>query len=154
MLCVPLMRNDRAIGVLSVLDRRDGGLYGPGDMERASLFADLAIIALEVEPGFFTGLGQTRTLPGRGEARLRQVVLPAVRVIVRLRRRSRTVTLPRLTWVSVPSQRSVVTQTCPAHRCGGVAPARAEAAPRVGAGRRIARRELRAPARRHEPGSG
>ena len=35
-LCVPLMRNDRAIGVLSVLDRRDGGLYGPGDMERAS----------------------------------------------------------------------------------------------------------------------
>ena len=65
MLCVPLMRNDRAIGVLSVLDRRDGGLYGPGDMERASLFADLAIIALEVEPGFFTGLGQTRTLPGR-----------------------------------------------------------------------------------------
>ena len=36
MLCVPLMRNDRAIGVLSVLDRRDGGLYGPGDMERAS----------------------------------------------------------------------------------------------------------------------
>jgi hypothetical protein len=68
MLCAPLRRNDAAIGVLSVLDRRDGGLYGPDDMERASLFADLALIALEIEPDSFTGLGQTRTLPGRQDA--------------------------------------------------------------------------------------
>ena len=39
--------------------------------------------------------------------------MPAVRVMVRLRRRSRTATLPRLTVVSVPSQRSAVIQTVP-----------------------------------------
>jgi tRNA A-37 threonylcarbamoyl transferase component Bud32 len=59
MLVVPLKRVDRTIGTLSLLDRRDGGSYGTGDMDRAALFADLAIRALDVEPLAFTSLGET-----------------------------------------------------------------------------------------------
>ena len=51
MLVVPLKRGDETIGVLSLLDRRDGGLYGPQDIERAALFADLAVAALDLRPG-------------------------------------------------------------------------------------------------------
>jgi serine/threonine protein kinase len=58
MLVVPLRRDDTPIGVLSLLDRRDGGKYGPDDMDRAALFADLAVNALDVEPEAFTSLGQ------------------------------------------------------------------------------------------------
>jgi serine/threonine protein kinase len=46
MLIVPLLRDGRAIGALSVLDRRDGGAYTPADVPRAELFADLAVAAL------------------------------------------------------------------------------------------------------------
>jgi serine/threonine-protein kinase len=48
MLVVPLARGERTIGVLSLLDRRDGGLYGSHDVERAELFADLAVAALDL----------------------------------------------------------------------------------------------------------
>ena len=41
MLVVPLMREGHPIGVLSLLDRRDGGHYGPEDAERAALFAEI-----------------------------------------------------------------------------------------------------------------
>jgi Protein kinase domain/GAF domain len=54
MLVVPLIRDERPVGVLSLLDRRDGGMYGPEDMDRASLFADLALTALDVEPSEIT----------------------------------------------------------------------------------------------------
>jgi hypothetical protein len=60
MLVVPLIRNDDPIGVLSILDRRDGGQYTPDELDRASLFAELAVTALDVEPELFTSLGQTR----------------------------------------------------------------------------------------------
>ena len=60
MLVVPLKRSDRAIGALSILDRRDGLSYGAEDMERAALFAELAVTALDVDPGAFTSLGETR----------------------------------------------------------------------------------------------
>jgi len=50
MLVVPLVREGEAIGALSLLDRRDGGGYRPPDVERAMLFADLAVTAL-AEPG-------------------------------------------------------------------------------------------------------
>jgi hypothetical protein len=50
MLVVPLKRGEATIGVLSLLDRRDGGLYGPTDVDRAELFADLAVTALDVHP--------------------------------------------------------------------------------------------------------
>ena len=51
MLVVPLKRGGEPIGVLSILDRRDGGFYGPEDMERAALFAELAVTALDVAAG-------------------------------------------------------------------------------------------------------
>lgn len=66
MLVVPLQRDNTPIGVLSLLDRRDGGLYGPEDMDRAALFADLAITALEVQPEAFTSLGETILNPPEG----------------------------------------------------------------------------------------
>ena len=50
MLVVPLRRGDETIGVLSLLDRRDGGAYGADDVTRAALFADLAIVALARGP--------------------------------------------------------------------------------------------------------
>jgi hypothetical protein len=50
MLVVPLRDGGNVIGVLSILDRRDGGSYGPDDVERASLLADLAVTSLRVNP--------------------------------------------------------------------------------------------------------
>jgi eukaryotic-like serine/threonine-protein kinase len=64
MLVVPLQRGDEAIGVLAILDRRDGGLYKPEDIDRATLFAELAITALDVEPELMTGLGGAREIDG------------------------------------------------------------------------------------------
>jgi eukaryotic-like serine/threonine-protein kinase len=46
MLVAPLERSGEAIGVLSILDRRDGGSYRPADLERARLFADLTVTAI------------------------------------------------------------------------------------------------------------
>jgi tRNA A-37 threonylcarbamoyl transferase component Bud32 len=46
MLIVPLIRDGRTIGALSVLDRRDGAPYSTADVPRAELFADLAVTAL------------------------------------------------------------------------------------------------------------
>jgi len=59
MLVVPLLRADSPIGVLSLLDRRDGGFYGSADMERATMFAELAVTALDVQPDVFTSLGES-----------------------------------------------------------------------------------------------
>jgi hypothetical protein len=59
MLLVPLERAGRSIGVLSILDRRDGQGYRQDDIEPAALFADLAVKALDVTPGSFTSLGVT-----------------------------------------------------------------------------------------------
>jgi predicted Ser/Thr protein kinase/putative methionine-R-sulfoxide reductase with GAF domain len=63
MVVVPLRRAGQTIGVLSVLDRRDGGPYGPNDVTRASLFAELAIAALDIDPKIFLGLGQSGVRP-------------------------------------------------------------------------------------------
>ncbi len=46
MLIVPLKRDDQTLGVMSLLDRRDGGSYGGDDVTRAVLFADLAVAAI------------------------------------------------------------------------------------------------------------
>ena len=59
MLIAPLMRGGRAIGALSILDRRDGSSYEQADIEPAALFASLAVKALDVTPGSFTSLGMT-----------------------------------------------------------------------------------------------
>jgi hypothetical protein len=46
MLVMPLRADGRTLGVLSVLDRRDGNPYLPSDMARGSLFCDLAVAVL------------------------------------------------------------------------------------------------------------
>jgi Protein kinase domain/GAF domain len=63
MVVVPLMREGQTVGALSVLDRRDGGAYGPNDVERANLFAELSIAALDIDPSVFLGLGQSGVRP-------------------------------------------------------------------------------------------
>jgi len=60
MVVVPLMRHGRPIGVLSLLDRRDGGHYGPEDAERAALFAELAVSAIEADGHAMPSLGTRR----------------------------------------------------------------------------------------------
>ena len=50
MLVVPLKRDDDTLGVLSLLDRRDGEAYGGDDVTRAVLFADLSVVALGIGP--------------------------------------------------------------------------------------------------------
>jgi serine/threonine protein kinase len=59
-LVVPLQRAGRSIGVLAVLDRRDGQPYRESDIGPAALFADLTVKALDVAPGSFTSLGMTQ----------------------------------------------------------------------------------------------
>jgi len=59
MLVVPLLRAERPIGALTILDRRDGRAYRNDDLEPAALFADLAVKALDVSPNSFTSLGMT-----------------------------------------------------------------------------------------------
>jgi Protein kinase domain/GAF domain len=51
MIVVPLVPDDAAVGVLTVLDKRDGSSYDVGDLARAAMFADLALAALDAEPG-------------------------------------------------------------------------------------------------------
>ena len=46
LLAVPLLREGEVVGVLSILDRRDGGPYDHADVTRAELFADLALAML------------------------------------------------------------------------------------------------------------
>jgi hypothetical protein len=62
MLVVPLLRGGSPIGALSLLDRRDGGFYGSADMERAMMFAELAVTALDVAPDLFTSLGHAEDI--------------------------------------------------------------------------------------------
>jgi len=46
MMVVPLVHAGGVIGVLSILDRRSGEPYGPADLPRAQLFAELTVSAL------------------------------------------------------------------------------------------------------------
>ena len=61
MLVTPLIREGKTIGVLALLDRRDGQPVPPRGPRRASLFADLAVVALDLDtfPLSTTG-GRTR----------------------------------------------------------------------------------------------
>jgi hypothetical protein len=52
MLVVPLIPDGGdAVGVLTVLDRRDGTSYDVGDLAKGAMFADLALAAMDAEPG-------------------------------------------------------------------------------------------------------
>jgi hypothetical protein len=55
MLVVPLKRAGVTLGVLSLLDRRDGGAYGGDDVTRATLFADLAVEVIQFGPEVMGG---------------------------------------------------------------------------------------------------
>ncbi len=46
MLVVPLHHGGKALGALSILDRRDGRAFDQADVQRAELFADLTLAAL------------------------------------------------------------------------------------------------------------
>ena len=48
LIAVPLLREDRSLGVLSVLDRADQGSFGLDQIELLELFADQAAIALDI----------------------------------------------------------------------------------------------------------
>lgn len=63
LLAVPLRRAGAVIGVLSLLDRRDGQGFGDRDLSRAEYFAELAVSALEstgIELGAATGASSER----------------------------------------------------------------------------------------------
>jgi len=47
LLCVPLLSNDRVIGVLEMLDKRDARGFEPTDMHTLALFARQAAVAIE-----------------------------------------------------------------------------------------------------------
>jgi hypothetical protein len=49
MVTAPLMRDGKPIGVLAVLDRRDGGPYLREDLSKVMLFADLAVVSLDLD---------------------------------------------------------------------------------------------------------
>ena len=63
MIVVPLIPDDVAVGVLTVLDKRDGGAYDVADLARSAMFADLALAAMDAEPGARAAL---TTAVGRG----------------------------------------------------------------------------------------
>src|SRR4051794_5744249 len=49
MAVAPLVREGQTIGCLAVLDRRDGGPYLREDLQKVSLFADLAVVSLDLD---------------------------------------------------------------------------------------------------------
>jgi hypothetical protein len=59
LLVVPLLRDDRPVGVLTALDRRDGRRYDVADLDRAALFADLALSTLATEPSLLSAIEDT-----------------------------------------------------------------------------------------------
>jgi hypothetical protein len=63
MVVAPLVRDGKTIGVLSVLDRRDGGPYLHEDLGKVQLFADLAVVALDLDTFPLSSTGG-RTLLG------------------------------------------------------------------------------------------
>jgi hypothetical protein len=49
MVTAPLIREGKPIGCLAVLDKRDGGPYLREDLSKVMLFADLAVVALDLD---------------------------------------------------------------------------------------------------------
>jgi hypothetical protein len=65
MIVVPLVAEGVPVGVLTVLDKRDGSFYSVADLARAALFAELALASINAEPAsraaLTTAVGATRT---------------------------------------------------------------------------------------------
>ena len=65
MLVVPLKAHSgKTLGVISILDRRDGGHYTQADVTRAEAFAELAMHALELDPESLGDFDGRSTAPG------------------------------------------------------------------------------------------
>jgi GAF domain-containing protein len=64
LMAVPLLREDRSLGALSVLDRDDEGSFGLEQMALLELFADQAAIALDIVQ---RARAAHRTLEGSGD---------------------------------------------------------------------------------------
>jgi GAF domain-containing protein len=64
LIAVPLLRGDRVLGALSVLDRADDSAFGLEEMELLELFADQAAIALDIVQ---SARGAARVLEGSGD---------------------------------------------------------------------------------------
>ncbi len=62
LLAAPLLSGGRSIGVLTILDRKDGVAYDVADLQRAALFADLVVAVLDPQGGWAQpdDLGETR----------------------------------------------------------------------------------------------
>ena len=65
MLVLPLLRGSTPFGVLQVLDRRDGGAFGPDDITRGRAFVELALATLD-PPGTETISTPPGPAPGQG----------------------------------------------------------------------------------------
>ena len=63
MLVIPLKQDDRTLGALSVLDRRDGEPYTLDDLPRGELFAELTVTALGIDPGQYHTFTPTTSAP-------------------------------------------------------------------------------------------
>jgi len=65
MIVVPLVAEGASVGVLTVLDKRDGSFYDVADLARAALFAELALASINAEPAsraaLTTAVGRQRT---------------------------------------------------------------------------------------------
>jgi hypothetical protein len=66
MLVVPLKQGGRAVGALSVLDRRDGEPYTVEDIPRGTLFAELTVTALGIDPGQYGTVVPESSLADQG----------------------------------------------------------------------------------------
>ena len=59
MLVIPLKQGQRAIGAMSVLDRRDGNPYTADDIPRGELFAELTVTALGIDAAQYQTVAPT-----------------------------------------------------------------------------------------------
>ncbi len=82
LLCVPLLLDDRVIGVLELLDKTGSNAFDQHDIEALGLFAGQAAVAIEqsrAHRNLVALLAEVVAAPGRGEAYGRQGLLQQAR---------------------------------------------------------------------------
>jgi putative methionine-R-sulfoxide reductase with GAF domain len=63
MLVLPLLSGGRTVGAVSLLDRRDGNPYTTDDIARGTLFAELTVTALGINPDDYDTVGPVEATP-------------------------------------------------------------------------------------------
>jgi hypothetical protein len=63
MLVLPLLSGGRTVGAVSLLDRRDGNPYTTDDIPRGTLFAELTVTALGINPDDYDTVGPAQATP-------------------------------------------------------------------------------------------